>query len=78
MKHRIIRFIYTRKVNVLGWPSSRMRGVWWLYEARSREARAKLWRNVATKLMSLHGDVRAWLALLEERDLTLISFKSKV
>jgi len=73
MKHRIIRFVYTREVNVCGWPSSRMRGVWWLYELRITELR----RDLADNLMATYEAVQAWLAA-QEPTVTLIGFKSKV
>ena len=73
MQKKIIRFVYTRQVNVCGWPSSRMRGVWWLYEFRINEFR----RDVVTKAKALYEGVQAWLAL-QEGDQTLLGFKSKV
>lgn len=73
LQHNIVRFIYTRKVNILGWPGSRRRGVWWLYELRVNER----WREVADRTKATCDAVRAWLIALDAQP-SLIGFKSKV
>jgi hypothetical protein len=56
---------------------SAVRRLYELHKAERLLERARLWRNVADKLMDVHGAIRAWLAL-QEQPVTLIGFKSKV
>lgn len=58
MKHKIVRFIYTRNVIVFWWPTRRMRAVWWMYEFYVNEKR----RNLATQLKLTCEAVQDWLA----------------
>ena len=56
--HWIVRTIHTRHIVILGWPSTRMRAVWWLYEHRSMER----WRDLREKLKLTTDAVKAWIS----------------
>ena len=62
--HHIVRFIYYRRVRVLGYPTTRMQAVWWLYELKYLEP----WRDVAEKIVELNKRIHLWLAAVAASD----------
>jgi hypothetical protein len=58
LHHKVVRFIFTRHINLCGWPTARAQAVWWLYEALVNERR----RNLATQLKLTCEAARDWLA----------------
>ncbi len=63
--HRIVRFIHYRGINILGWPTNRMRAIWWLYEFRSLEH----WRKLADALADTHEAIQEWLAAVDSAEI---------
>jgi hypothetical protein len=63
LEHWIVRQIYYRHINILGWPTRRQRAVWWLYEWKYLEK----WRDVAIAIDRLVVAQEKWLGALEKK-----------
>jgi hypothetical protein len=57
-------WIYYRHLNILGWPTKRMRAVWWLYELRIREQ----WLVVSKAMHAVATATKEWIEAVERAD----------